>query len=118
MKKTILSYTGILLLSMSFNLTASAETFRIVGKIQRTLVSQYYAGCMILLDKTLENSCPSRWVSLDCKGLFNDKDIEKGKRMFSSAMAAAHAGKTIAMYINNTHKASGYCVASRLDVYF
>ena len=118
MKKTGLSYAGILLLSMSFIVSASADSFWLTGKIKRTLVDRYYSGCMVKLDKSIGHACPSTWVSLDCKGLFNAKDPETGKKMFSSALAAAHAGKTVSLYINDAHKANSYCVARRIDVAF
>lgn len=118
MKKTLLSYAGILLLSMSFSLTASAEWFGVYGKVKRTLTGQHYGGCMVYLDTDIGHACPSRWVSLDCQGLFNGKSPETGKKMLSSAMAAAHTGNTVWLYINDVNKANGYCVARRIDVIF
>ena len=109
----------ILLLSLSASSTVGAEIFWKGGKIKRILThGKHYSGCMILMDSTIGHGCPNAWVSLDCQGLFNNKNKESGKRHFASATAAAHAGKTISLRIDNNQKVNGYCVVRRIDVLF
>ena len=109
-----------LLLSLSVASTAGAEILWKAGKIKRILThSTHFSGCMILMDSTLGHGCASSWVSLDCKGLFQDAEGQQsGKRHFASATAAAHTGKTVRLQVNNNQKANGYCVVRRMDVNF
>jgi len=116
MKKTKTSTVALVLATIVFSATASSASFWVTGKINRTLADQNYAGCMIFLDKAIGGTCPGSWVSLDCKGLFNDKDQMTGKNKFSLALAAAQTGKTVSVYVNDANKANGYCVARRIDV--
>jgi hypothetical protein len=107
--------------SMAFASSAEATRFWHTGKINQTLTDgQYYSGCMVLMDKAVgssSNTCPaSGWVALDCKGLFNSKDINHGNKMYTAATSAAMAGKTVNLMINDANKANGYCVAERIDV--
>ena len=111
-----LSISAMVFTTMFFTANAGAASFWVTGKINRTLVGQYYSGCMINLDKAVGGTCPGNWVALDCKGEFNDMDPETGKKKFSLALAAAQTGKTVSVYVNDANKASGYCVARRIDV--
>ncbi|HIO96295.1 MAG TPA: hypothetical protein EYG71_00010 [Leucothrix sp.] len=119
MNKKGLMHIGALFIGLAIASSAGATPFTIAGKIKRILVDDvYYSGCMVYLDKSLGNSCPSRWVSLDCKGLFNGKNIELGKQKMATAIAAAHNNKTVVLYVNNSHKVNNYCVARRIDTVF
>jgi len=91
-----------------------AKHFWVVGKIKRTLVDHYYGGAMIYLDRAIGNGCPSRWVSLDTKGRYWNK--EDGKNKFSSALSAFAMDKRVAVYIYSHQKHNGYCVARRIDI--
>lgn len=118
MKKSLL-HVGALFIGLAIASSAGAKPFHKTGKIKRILVSDVnFSGCMVLLDKNIGNSCPSRWVSLDCKGLFNSKNKELGKQKLATAIAAAHNNKTVTLYANNSHKVNGYCVARRIDTNF
>jgi len=118
MDKKVLIAT-LLVAGSVFSTSANAAVFTKYGYIKRVLTEQYYySGCMVLLDTAIGNSCRSSWVSLDCSGLFYNKDKEKGAQMLSNAMAAAHAGKRIQLYIDNALTVNGYCVARRLDTLF
>jgi hypothetical protein len=109
--------------SMAFASSAEARIFLHTGKISRTLTdSSNYSGCMVLTNTSVgntTNTCPENgWVALDCKGLFNSKDISHGNRMYSAATSAAMAGKSVSFWINDENKANGYCVAQRIDVIY
>ena len=114
---------GLIISSVVFATSAEATGFWLTGKITRTLTdSIYYSGCMVLMNTPVGNGgnlCPTNgWVSLDCKALFNGNDVEGGMRMFSTATSAAMAGKTVSLYINDSNRVNGYCVASRIDVIY
>jgi len=111
-----LSISAMVLTTMFITMNAGAASFWVTGKINRTLVDQNYSGCMISLDKAVGGACSASWVALDCKGQFNDKDPETGKKKFSLALAAAQTGKTVSVYVNDANIANGYCVARRIDV--
>ena len=97
---------------------AIAETFWKTGKIKSTWSDNAaYSGCMIMLDVTIDNSCPANgFVSLDCMGQVYD-NAENSKRLFADAMAAMHADKTVSVYVDNTKKVNGYCVARVIRVF-
>lgn len=109
---------SVILASAVFSTMANAGSFSLQGKVERTLISPLYAGCLIAMDKNIGHGCRSKWVSLDCKGLFFDKDSKTGEKKYASALVAAHTQRDILLVIDNTQKANGYCVASRLDVLF
>ena len=120
MKKKGLWHIGALFIGLTLASSASASTiFGIHSKVKRVLVDdRYFSGCMVLLDKDIGSGCPRRWVSLDCKGLFNAKDKELGKQKLATAIAAAHNNKTVSLYLDNSQKVNGYCVARRIDTLF
>jgi hypothetical protein len=115
MKKLKIIYIGLILVSMIYASGAVAANIWVSGKIKKILVDKNYSGCMISLDKNIGGTCPSRWVSLDCKGLFYDKSIETGKKKFAAALAAASAGKTVSVLVNDVNKVNSFCVAQRID---
>ena len=119
MKKKGLLHVGALFIGLTIASSASAYTFTVSGKIKRILVDDvHYSGCMVLLDRYIGRSCPSKWVSLDCKGLFNGKNKEIGKQKLATAVSAGRNNKTIYLSINNSQKVNGYCVARRIDTTF
>jgi hypothetical protein len=123
MNKIQKSFACLIVSSMAIASSAEATSFWSTGKIKRTLTDgRYYSGCMVYLDKAVGNSsntCPANgWVALDCKGLFNSKEVSHGNRMYTAATSAAMAGKTVSFYINDANKANGYCVAQRIDVIY
>jgi len=119
MNRKGLIHIGALVIGLAIASNAGATPFTIAGKIKRILVDDVlYSGCMVLLDRSLGHSCPSGWVSLDCKGLFNGKNKELGKQKIATAIAAAHNNKTVVLYVNNSHKVNSYCVARRIDTVF
>jgi len=91
-----------------------------VGKIKHTYSHQTaYSGCLVMLDVPIgdaNNQCPANgYFSLDCMGkIYNN--AENSKRMFSEALAAMHADKTVRVYIDDTKKVNSYCVAAILRV--
>ena len=115
MFKNMLTRSILLLLMFFISMNASATLFWATGKIDRTLADTSYGGCMVHLDVIIANGCPANgWVSLDCKNTYYPAG--EGDRKFNTALAAAIAGKTVSVYINNTQKHDGYCVAKRIDI--
>lgn len=96
---------------------ASAVVFTSQGKVVRTLSdSENYGQCMVKMDSNINNGCPTRWLSLDCKGTY--VGTEAGERNYATALMAASLGKTISMQVDNNKKHDNYCVVKRLDVIF
>ena len=115
MKKLI--KVGLLAAFLIVPTVASAVEFTRTGKIVRTLSdNDDFGGCMVLLDTAIENGCPARWVSLDCKGIHIDS--ETGERNYASALVAASLKKTISVAVDNTKRNDNYCVATRFDIVF
>ena len=109
----------LLMLSMGLVTVGHATTAVVVTTINRTLVADNgrWGGCMVLLKKTLADaglSCPSRWVSFSCDGVFTTKDV--AYRMFDSAQMAYTLGQRVIVWVDDTKKHNGYCYANRIDV--
>jgi len=95
--------------------TTMASEFWKSGTITRILVdAKNYGKCMVSLNVSLGNSCPSTWVSLDCEAKYSDKG--DGDRMLNIALIAQNMNKKISIKVNNSKKHGSYCVASRLDI--
>ena len=119
MKKKGLLHVGALFIGLAIASSASAYTFGITSKVKRILVDDtFYSGCMVYLDKDVGHGCPSRWVSLDCKGLFNGKDKEVNKQKMAIAIEAAKNSRPVYLIVNPSHRANNYCVARRIDASF
>jgi len=105
----------LLVLVIVLSAPSNAASFWRTGKVTRTLSDIAYGQCMVHLDVSVANGCPSSgWVSLDCVGTFAVKEI--GERNYATALAASMASKKISVYIDNAKKHNGYCVARRVDM--
>lgn len=119
MKKLIMGLVAVAVLGFS-QMAVSQQVFVSEAKVQTVLIDNVnFGGCMILTNKVLSDSglnCPSRWVSFDCKGsLGGDKDI--AYRMLDQAQIAQALDKKISVLVDDAKKLSGYCYASRIDLY-
>ena len=94
---------------------ASAETFWVSGKVTRTMIeTDKYGKCMIQVDQSIGNGCPSNWVSLDCENKYHAAG--DGDRMLNIALLAQNLDKTVSVSVDNTRTHSTYCVAKRIDL--
>lgn len=57
--------------------------------------------------------CANFWTSLGCAGDFHSKGF--AQNMVSTAQLSLVAGNRIGVYIDDTKKYNGYCVAYRID---
>lgn len=71
---------------------------------------------MVLINVSVQNGCPGRWVSLDCKGTYIAS--ETGERNYATALMAASLEKRVSLTIDNEKLHDNYCVATRVDVIF
>ena len=111
------AFTAIALLALSVispHLTAAPEW--VSGTVERLLLhNELYGKCMILVRSSLpSNGCPGVWISLDCEG--NHLSKQDAGRMWDSVQLAYALDKTLDIYLDDSRKNNGYCVASRLDV--
>lgn len=94
--------------------TASATNFWKTGKITRILTdSEAFGGCMVHITDNIGNGCPNNgWVSLDCTNTFYTDSNKK----LAIALTAYSLDKKVSVFIDNTKKHSGYCLARRVDL--
>lgn len=95
----------------------AAEFFR-AGKIIRVNNSSaQFGGCMIQLDTSIGNGCPSTgYVSLDCNDDFYAAG--EGKRKYATALTAVALDYRVTVKIDNAKKtADGFCTAERIDIF-
>ena len=118
--KALITIMAILIMTLSS--TAYAEKGYIIDKIERVMIhGSAFGSCMVKFAVVVgENSskpldCPSSWVSLSCSGDFNSKDI--AYRMYDNAQMSLALNKRVAVYIDDTKKHNGYCVAYQVNVY-
>lgn len=114
MKRVVTSL--LTLAAVVYACSASATTFWVIAKIEKTLVdSEQYAGCMLRLDKAIGNGCNGNWVSLDCAGRFYT--TLSGEQKFAAALMAQAADKQVRVLVDPTKTVNGnYCIARRIDV--
>lgn len=118
-KKLIL---GTILLSSILTMpSAYAQRASIVAHVTQTLItgSSTFGSCMALLDKEIStqasasNTCPSRWVSFSCSGIYNSKDI--AYRKLDIAQKSEVTGHRAIFYIDDLKKHNGFCYAYRVN---
>ena len=89
----------------------------VTGKVTRTLIDDtYFGGCMIVLlpgPETLGLNCPAVWVTLNCSGDYNSKEV--GYQKLQAAQLALVTGTTVHVWVDDTKKHNGYCYARRID---
>ncbi len=117
MKRLILLCTVLIMLAAP---AVHATKAMLTAKVVRTMVADAgrWGGCMVLLDVNLSTklpSCPNRWVTFSCSGVFTSKDI--AYRMLDSAQMAKALGKKVRIQVDDTKKHNGYCYGSRIDVF-
>jgi len=88
--------------------------------VTRILFSEndVFGGCMVQFNtppaQQSGTNCFSRWVSFSCGGNFNTP-IEAG-RMLDAVQLSWALGKKLRVYVRDTEKENGYCVATRVDL--
>lgn len=105
---------------MMISLTSSSAGFwHHAGVVTRTLTEgPNYGGCMIKVSKLLPVQCSvdgkrTNWISLDCQGTY----YSDGPRKYATALAAMTTNLRVSLWIDDTKKHTGHCVARRMDVY-
>ena len=58
--------------------------------------------------------CKSKWISLDCDGVFSDKS--KAQRIFDGAQMAFALGNSVDLFVDDRSQHNGWCVAYRIDI--
>lgn len=101
----------ILLMPMSNALALKATS---TGAVAEILVDrQAYGQCMLAIEGfSAPGTCGSKWISLDCSGDFQEKNVSRA--MLELAQIAKATGNEVTAYINDATKHNGRCVAYRL----
>jgi hypothetical protein len=92
--------------------TIHAEPVRIL------VADGQFGGCMVQITvdpQSVLPNCGSAWVSLSCDGTFIPKDVSS--RMLEQAQLAFALGKHITVFVDDSRRHNGYCLAHRLDVW-
>jgi hypothetical protein len=91
------------------------------AQVTRVLVTadESFGGCMAGLKLTgnarLPAGCSPNFVTFSCSGQYTDP--VRAYRMLDQAQLALAGGKPIVVYVDDSKKHSGYCFASRIDVF-
>lgn len=110
---TIVSLLSLSIIAPSVN--AAPEW--VSGKLSQLLNHETFFGhCMVYSASfTPSNGCPAGWVSLDCAGNHLEKSV--AGRMWDSVQLAYALDKSVDIYLDDSRRNNGHCIASRLDVY-
>lgn len=77
-----------------------------------------FGGCMANVGRKISNiaavDCTSYWVSFSCSGELNPKDT--AYHMYDAAQLSLALGNTIRVWVDDTKKHNGHCVANRVDI--
>ncbi len=115
MNKTFLI---ILFAALSVNSVVAGTGWTGKTKIARTLshAEGDYGGCMAQLESSNQSAIcgGSHWYSFDCKGFYISAG--SGKRAYATALSAFVAEKYVDMEVDNSRKANGYCLVTRIDM--
>ena len=117
MKKTILAM-GLVLLSS----VALADKGSFVTDVKRVFTSNpnVFGGCMADVGRRVGNAtdnptdCTTWWVSFSCSGEFNPK--ETAYKMYDAAQISVALGTQLRIWVDDTKKHNGHCVAERVDI--
>ncbi|MDA9315878.1 hypothetical protein N9Q38_00970 [Pseudomonadales bacterium] len=86
------------------------------GKVTDMLVDDSsYGQCMVKVDDpAVMATCPNTWVSLDCEGNVNSKDV--ARRMWDTAQMAFAMDLDVKIKTTDAVKINGYCVGIRVVI--
>ena len=110
---TIVSLLSLSIIAPSVN--AAPEW--VSGKLSQLLNhATFFGHCMVYSASfTPSNGCPAGWVSLDCAGNHLEKSV--AGRMWDSVQLAYALDKSVDIYLDDSRRNNGHCIASRLDIY-
>ena len=106
---------------------ALAATGNVYGPIVGVLASSdpqpapasglLYGGCMVFTSATFPATlnCPANWISFGCDGTFAAKDA--ASLMYDQAQLAWATKRWASIFIDDSKKINGYCVANRIDLW-
>lgn len=98
---------------------AYADLATIHAKPVRILVADnQFGGCMVQITvdpQSVLPNCGSAWVTLSCDGTFVPKDVSS--RMLEQAQLAFALDKHITVFVDDSRRHNGYCLAHRVDVW-
>ena len=97
----------------------SATTTMVEAKVTRLLAAGdgLFGGCMAMLDADLGAAglnCSTRWVAFGCGGEFGAK--ADAQRLFDLTQLAFVLKRKTLVWVDDTRKIRGHCVAVRVDV--
>jgi len=91
----------------------------VVAKSERILVTEgSYGGCMVKLSvgpQSVLPNCADSWVSMSCDGTYHPKDL--ALRLLEQAQMAFALERELAVFVDDSRRHNGYCVAYRIDLY-
>lgn len=95
-----------------------ADTASIRGEVTRLLTSESdFGGCMVLLEDNVQDAlpaCRANWVTLSCDGSFLASNVSK--RLLESVQIAYALEQPVRIYVDDSRRINGYCLAFRVDL--
>ena len=76
-----------------------------------------YGGCMAYVSAPFPASlnCPAGWISFGCDGTYASKDA--ATMMLDQAQLISATKRMALIYLDDSKKINGYCVANRIDMW-
>jgi len=98
---------------------ASADTARISGFVQRTLVSAdgTYGGCVVELTQDPADvlpACKSPWITFSCDGTYTDP--VRAYRMLDQAQLGLATGMKVVVILDDSKQHNGFCFGSQIKL--
>lgn len=96
-----------------------ADTGVVQGTVSQVLIDDsLFGGCVVALSSDINTelpACSAGWVTLDCLVAFPESSKSIAQNKLSMIQLAMATGKQVRVYVTDSRKANGYCLATRVD---
>lgn len=103
---------------LSLSSSVFAATSYVETRVDKLLIGEptLFGGCMAQMENRIDSTglnCPGKWVSFSCSGDFHTKDL--AYKLYDAAQMSLALGNLMRVYVDDTKKHNGYCVAFRIE---
>lgn len=97
---------------------AHAATAKLSTTVEQFLITENsFGNCMVRLGSNPRSqlpNCGNSWVSFSCDGTYTSKAV--AYRMLETTQMAFALEKEVSVYVDDSRKHNGYCLAYRVDL--
>ena len=115
-KITKFTSAAVLMIFANIPYSANAEVTRHQVSVDQILLSQgEYGECLLRVSPfTAPGICAANWVSLDCTGDFQSKEVSR--RFLEAAQMSMALDRQLVIYVTDRELHNGHCVVKRIDL--